>query len=99
MASFASFIFAIISAGIFFRRIAIIGRERIEHFLVPDPVLQHLRGRFDEIRRDVRAGETRILGVRHDGVEGVAEFVEERFDVLVSRGATACPGSAAGNYK
>src|SRR2546429_425208 len=32
-----------------FRRVAVISREGVEHFLVPDPVLQHLRWRFDEI--------------------------------------------------
>src|SRR6266536_5973284 len=37
--------------GNFLRWIAVIGRKRIEHFLVPYPVLQHLRWRFYEITR------------------------------------------------
>ena len=39
----------------FLRRIAVIGGETVEDLFVPDPVLQHLRGGFDEITRDAGA--------------------------------------------
>src|SRR5262249_19127193 len=54
-----------------FRRIAIIGGESIENFLVPHPILQHLRRRFDEITGDMCAGETAILRTRGDLVQAM----------------------------
>ena len=81
------------------RWIAVIGRESVEHFLVPDPVLQHLRWRLDKIARHMRAGETAVLRASHDRVQRVAEFVEQRFDILVGQQATACPLSAAENCR
>ena len=50
----------------FLRRIAVIGCKRVEHLLVPDPVLQHLRRRLDEITGDMCSGEPSILGARGD---------------------------------
>src|SRR6516225_3614728 len=64
-----------------FRGIAIISREGVEHFLVPNPVLEHLRGRFDEIAWNMRAGETSILGAGSDFVQAMSELVEQRFYV------------------
>ncbi len=85
--------------GNLLRRIAIIGREGIEDLLVPNPVLQHLRRRLDKIAGDMRACEASIFRARHDGMESVTEFVEERFDVGVRHEERACPRSAAENCK
>ena len=52
----------------FLRRISVIGRESIEHFFVPNPVLQHLRRRFYEIAGHVRSGKTSMLCARCDFV-------------------------------
>src|SRR5205814_6676716 len=60
----------------FLRRIAVIGCKRVEYLLVPDPVLQHLRRRLDEITRDMCSGEPSILGARRDGMQRMAELVE-----------------------
>src|SRR4030095_3914731 len=67
----------------FFRWIAVIGGERVEHLLVPDPVLQHLRGRFDKITRHMSPGETAVLRARHNRMQSVTKFVEQRFHVGV----------------
>ncbi len=66
-----------------FRRIAVISRESIEHFFVPNPVLQHLRGRFDEIARHMSSSKTTVLGPCRDRMQRVSELVEERFHVGV----------------
>ena len=83
----------------FLRRIAIIGGESVENFFVPDPVLQHLRRRFDEIARHIGAGEAAIFRARHDRVQRVAEFVEERFHVAVRHERGFVRARAAGNCK
>src|SRR5437762_4680488 len=67
----------------FLRWIAVIGRKRIEHFLVPDPILQHLRWRFYEIPRHMRSGETAVLRASDNRMKRVTEFVEQSFDFLV----------------
>ena len=64
-----------------FRRIAVIGGETVEHFFVPDPVLQHLRRRFDEITGDMCSGKAAMPRTGCDFVQDVAEFVEQRFHV------------------
>ena len=61
LASFASFIFLIIFGRNLLRWIAVIGGKSVEHFLVPDPVLEHLRWRLYKIPRHMRAGETTIF--------------------------------------
>ena len=66
-------------------RIAIIARERVQHLLVPDPVLEHLGGGFDEVARNARAGEAGIPGAGHDRVHGVAKFVEQGLDVHMGK--------------
>jgi hypothetical protein len=43
--------------------------------LVPNPVLKHLRGGFDEIARDNGAG--RLYRARVTSRHGMAEFVKE----------------------
>src|SRR5207248_7117784 len=60
-----------------------IGGESIEHLLAPDPVLQHLRWRFDKISGDMSAGKAAVLRAGRDLVQGVAEFVEKRFHIGV----------------
>src|SRR5204863_6729653 len=60
-----------------FRWVGVIGCKSIEHFLVPDPVLQHLRRGFDEIAGHVRAGEADVFRASDNGVEGVTELMEE----------------------
>src|SRR4030095_1979975 len=67
----------------FLRWIAVIGRKRIEDFLVPDPVLQHLRRRFYEISWHMRSGETAVLRARDNRMECVTEFVKQSLDFLV----------------
>src|SRR6266478_7450651 len=67
----------------FLRWIAIIGGESVEHFLAPDPVLEHLRWRFYEIAGDMRSGETSGLGAGCNLMQRVTEFVEKRFHVGV----------------
>ena len=99
VASFASFIFLNYFRRNFLRRIAIIGRKSVEHFLVPDPVLQHLRRRLHEIPRHMRAGKTPVFRARDDRMQRVAEFVEQRFDLAGASSKTACPRSAAENCK
>src|ERR1700734_1605162 len=49
---------------------------------VGGPVLVELRGEFDEVAGDGRAGEGWVLGVGEEAVEGVAELVEEGDDVI-----------------
>ena len=85
--------------GNFFGRIAVIRGKAVQHLFVPNPVLQHLRRRFDEIARHARAGEAGVFGAGQNRVHGVAEFVEERFHVLVRRAATACPGWGEGKLQ
>src|ERR671918_1095252 len=67
----------------FFRWIAVIGRERVEHLLVPDPVLQHLRGRFDKVTWDMSSGETAVLSASDNRMQSVTKFVEQGFHVAV----------------
>ena len=62
-----------------FRRIAIIARKSVENFLVPNPVLQHLRWGFDEIYRHMGPGESAVFGAGQNAVQSVSEFVKERF--------------------
>src|SRR5438876_3171369 len=63
--------------------IAVVGSKRIEHFLVPDPILQHLRGRLDKITGNMRSGETAVLGASDNRMQGVTEFVKQRFHIAV----------------
>src|SRR6266699_2303792 len=60
----------------FLRRIAVISCKGVEYLLVPDPVLEHLRRRLDEIAGDMCSGEPSILGARRDGMQCVAKLVE-----------------------
>src|SRR5215510_7082844 len=69
--------------GNFFGRIAVIGSESIKHFLVPNPVLQHLRWRFNKITRDMRSREAAILGSSDNRMQSMPKLVEKRFDVLM----------------
>ena len=85
--------------GNFLGRIAVIGGETVQHFFVPHPVLQHLRGRLDEIARHAGAGEARVFGARQDRVHGVAEFVEDRFDVVVRQERRLVLRRASGNCR
>ena len=81
------------------RRITVIGGERVEHLLVPDPVLQHLRRRLDEIAGTLVPEKRAYFARGHDRVERVAELVEERLDVADESGAMACLGWAAGSCR
>src|SRR5258708_13820012 len=67
----------------FLRWITVVGRKRVEHFLVPDPVLQHLRRRLHEITRHMRSGKTAVLRASDNRVQSVTEFVEQSLDLLV----------------
>src|SRR5262249_22794561 len=69
--------------GNFLRRIAVIGSESIQHFLVPNPVLQHLRWRLNKITGNMRPRETAILGASDNGMQSVPKLVEKRLYVLV----------------
>src|ERR1051326_2515056 len=63
-------------AGNLLRRVTVIRRERVEHLLVPHPVLEHLRRRLYEITGHMRASETSVLGTSNNGMQTVAEFVK-----------------------
>ena len=67
----------------FFRRVAIVGGEGVEHGLVPNPVLEHLRRRLDEVTRHACAGETCEPRLRENAVQRVAELVKQCLDVVV----------------
>src|SRR5207237_6745822 len=68
----------------FLRWLPVIRSERIEHILIPNPVLQHLRGSLDEIGRDMGAGKAPIRGARRNGMQDVTKFVEQGFDFGVA---------------
>src|SRR3954452_12800760 len=57
--------------GNFFRRIAVIGSESIQHLLVPNPVLQHLRWRFHKITGDIGTGEATIFSASDNRVQSM----------------------------
>src|SRR5262249_28549426 len=67
------------------RWVSIIGRKSVEDLFVPDPVLQHLRRCFNEVRRYAGAGEANVFGIGHNGVQSVAELMKERFHVLMAQ--------------
>src|SRR4029077_10250774 len=69
--------------GNFFGRIAVIGSKSIQHVLVPKPVLQHLRWRFNKITRDMRTREAAVLGASDNRMQSMAKLVEKRLDVLM----------------
>src|SRR5437660_9449379 len=66
----------------FLRWLPVIRSERIKHILIPDPVLQHLRGSLDEIGRYMGAGKAPILVARSNGMQGVTKFEEQGFDFM-----------------
>jgi hypothetical protein len=68
-----------------FRRVMVIRRERIEHALIPHPVLQHLRGSFDEVRGHMRAGETGVFRVCRYRMQDMTEFVKQDFDLVMGQ--------------
>src|SRR5438128_2315989 len=59
-------------------------REEIERFLLPRPLLEHLRRRLDEVTRDARAREGRELRLAEQVMDDVTELVEEGDRVLVA---------------
>src|SRR5262249_29538478 len=65
----------------FLGRIAVVSRESIEHFFVPNPVLQHLRRRFDKIAGNMRAAEASVLRTGGYFMEAMTEFVKQHFNV------------------
>jgi hypothetical protein len=62
--------------------------EHLEHLLVVDPVLQHLRRRLGEILRHVLAAVARIARRRQVVAQGVAELVNQGLE-LAQRQAAA----------
>src|SRR5947207_13989664 len=59
----------------FLRWIAVVCRKHVEHFLVHDPVMQHLRWRFYEIPRHMRSGETAVPPARDTRVKSATDVV------------------------
>jgi len=50
-------------------------------------MLVELRGKLDEVRRHVGAGESRVLDAREHGVQRVPELVEHRLHVIEAQQA------------
>ncbi len=61
----------------------IVAGKGFEDIGIPDPVFEHLGGGFDEIALDGGAGEFVGVDIAEEGVEAVAELVEEGFDLIV----------------
>ena len=59
-------------------------RESLDHLLVPDPVLKHLRGQLDKVSLNLSASKLREVGFGQQVVHDVAEFVEERPHISVA---------------
>src|SRR5215470_16520214 len=59
-----------------FRWVAVVGRKRVENLFVPNPILQHLRRRLDEITGYMCSGEAAVFRTSNNRMESVAEFVK-----------------------
>ncbi len=55
-----------------------------EDLRVERPVFVELRGKLDEVRRDVRAAEARVVHVREHRVQRVPELVEHGRDLVIA---------------
>src|ERR1051326_5149411 len=55
-----------------------------QDFRIPDPVLEHLRRRFNEVALGAGAGTTKVPSAGEGLVEDVAELVEKGLDLRMS---------------
>ena len=67
--------------------VSIMAREAAQDFRPLQPMLVELRGKLDEIARDIGSREQGIGHVGQHAVQGVAEFVEQRARVIEAQQA------------
>ena len=79
----AGLVDAIEQFGIHRRTVAAMVVDQRQWLRAPGPLLEHLRRCFDEVLAHVRAGQRRVVGARQGGVQQVAEFVEQRLQLVV----------------
>ncbi len=66
---------------------AVMQGEAAQNLLLLQPMLVELRGKFDEIARDIGAGQQRIGHIRQQPVQRMAEFVKERARIVEAQEA------------
>ena len=66
---------------------SMMGGEAAQDFRPLEPMLVELRGKLDEIARDIGARDQRISHVRQHPVQRVAEFVKQRARVVEAQQA------------
>ena len=61
----------------------VVRRKFLENNLLPDEVLEHLRGSFDKVSFNIGASELNMLSAGTNNMHDMAKFVEECYNVIV----------------
>src|SRR5438876_496077 len=65
----------------FFKHGCHIGCDRVEYPFVPDPVLQHLRRRFNKVTGNMSPGKAAVLRTSDNRMESVTKLVKQCFHI------------------